>query len=101
MIIQRWQAPISPSAEQLRMMFEHEGLEPFMETFNPGVKIEDHRHPFGEVRIVVSGELLFSVAGNQFLLRTGDRVEVPANTKHNHVNQGTDDCVCVVAQKPF
>jgi quercetin dioxygenase-like cupin family protein len=101
MIINRWQAPITPTKEQLKIMFDQEGLEPFEENFPPGTKITDHRHPFGEVRTVVTGELLFSVAGNQFLLRPGDRVEVPANTRHTHVNNGSTDCLCVVAQRPF
>ena len=100
MIITRWQAPLTPSKELIKMMFENEGLEPLDEVYEPKVKISEHRHPFHEVRVVIAGELLFNIAGNQFLLRAGDRVEVPSNTKHSHTAQGTENCVCVYALRP-
>ena len=100
MLIIRWQAPITPNKEQVKVLMEAEGLDPFEEEYLPQVKITEHRHPFGEVRTVVEGELLFTIAGNQFLLRAGDRVEVPSNTKHWHVNNGSKPCVCICAQRP-
>lgn len=99
MIIQRWQAPQSPTTEQALLILENEGLDAFEESCPPQTKINDHRHAFCEVRIVVKGELLFNLSGNQFLLRAGDRLEIPANTKHAHANQTSADCVCVCAHK--
>lgn len=101
LIITRWQAPLTPSKTLIKQMFETEGLEPLEESFEPQTKIPEHRHPFHEVRMVVSGELLFNIAGNQFLLRPGDRVEVPSNTKHSHTSQGDDACICIYAQRPI
>ena len=83
------------------MILEAEGLEPFDETYTPQMKVTEHRHPFGEVRMVIQGELLFNIAGNQFLLREGDRVEIPANTRHWHINNGQTDCLCVCAHRLF
>ena len=101
MLVTRWQAPIAPTKSQVKMLLEAEGLDPYEEVYSPSIKINEHRHPLGEVRVVLSGELLFNIAGNQFLLRQGDRVEIPANTKHWHINNGQEDCVCVCAHKPF
>lgn len=98
-IINRWQAPITPNAEQITQILQAEGLDPFYESLNPGEKVMDHRHPFSEVRYIVSGELMFNISGNQFLLRPGDCVEVPANTKHWHAGQGNETCVCLVANR--
>lgn len=99
MIVTRWQAPLIPSKEQAFLILESENLEPFEETFEPQMKVGDHRHPFNEVRIIISGEMIFTVSGNQFVLRPGDRLEIPANTKHSHVSQGSLPCVCVCAQR--
>lgn len=99
MIITRWQAPVVPSKEQIHIILESEGLEPFDESYEPQVKIQDHRHPFTEVRVIISGEMIFNISGNQFVLRPGDRVEIPANTKHSHIAQGLQPCVCVCAQR--
>lgn len=101
MLITRWQAPLTPTKDQVAMLMQTEGLEPFEEDYAPQIKISEHRHPFAEVRVVVSGELLFNIAGNQFLLRAGDRVEIPANTKHWHVNNSQDLCVCICAHRAF
>lgn len=97
MLITKWQAPLVPTASQIKVLLESEGLEAFEERFEPQFKVKEHRHPFCEVRIIVEGEMLFSVSGSQFLLRAGDRIEIPGNTKHSHANQG--ECVCVCAHR--
>lgn len=81
------------------MILEAEGLEPFEESLEIGKKVTEHRHPFTEVRIVLSGEILFNVAGNQVLVREGDRLEIPANTRHSQQCQGSSPCVSIYAQK--
>ncbi|MBK7960475.1 MAG: cupin domain-containing protein [Bdellovibrionales bacterium] len=99
MIIQRWQAPLNLTQLQARLILENEGLEPYEEVFGPHEKIREHKHPFSEVRVVISGEMLFNISGNQFSLRPGDRVEVPANTKHSHSIMGGTPCCCVCAER--
>lgn len=99
MLITRWQAPLTPNKSQASLILESEGLEPYEELYEPQMKVHEHRHPFAEVRVIVEGELLFNISGNQFLLRPGDRVEVPANTKHSHMAQGSSRCICVCAQR--
>ena len=99
MIMTRWQAAVTPTGDQLKMILSDEGLDPFEEIFAGEMKIPDHRHPFTEVRVVLSGELLTNIAGNQVLLRAGDRIEIPANTRHAYIVQGQTPCICVCAQK--
>lgn len=101
MIITRWQAPLTPTKTQIHLILEAEGLEPFEEKYDPKLRIQEHRHPFCEVRVVAEGEMLFNVSGNQFLLRPGDRVEIPANTKHSHMAQGSEPCLCICAHRVF
>jgi quercetin dioxygenase-like cupin family protein len=50
--------------------------------------------------MVVEGELLVNVSGNQLLLRAGDRIEIPSNTKHHYSAHGDASCLCVIAQRP-
>lgn len=99
MIVNRWQAPIMPNIDEMKQILEREGLEPIVETIEPDRKIVDHRHPFAEIRMIIEGEMIFSVAGNQMLLRPGDRIEVPSNTRHSHQAQGRTPCQCLVAQR--
>lgn len=99
MIVTKWQAPLIPTKQQASLILEGEGLEPFEEVYAPQAKVKEHRHPFYEVRIIVEGELLFSVSGNQFLLRPGDRIEIPANTRHSHIAQGSQACTCICGSR--
>lgn len=101
MMMTRWQASLTPSKEQISAILEHEGLDPFEETLEASLKISEHRHPFAEVRVVAVGELLTTVAGNQVLLRSGDRIEIPANTKHSYQTHGNQDCLCICARRFF
>lgn len=101
MIVTRWQAPVLPTLEQIMMIFEAEGLMPHEEALKPKTVIADHRHPFDEVRMVISGTLFMNISGNQILLRSGDRIDIPANTRHSKSTEGDVDCVCVVASRPF
>ncbi len=88
MLVSRWQAPVLPTR-----------LEPQEEIFPPGAQVGDHRHPFDEVRIVVSGQLRLDIAGNRLLLRAGDRILIPANTRHSKQADGEEPCVCLYAMK--
>ena len=83
MLVSRWQAPILPKKEQIIMMFEAEGLQTYEERLPPQSSIQNHRHPFDEVRMVFSGELMVDVSGNKLLLRPGDKIIIPSNTKHS------------------
>lgn len=99
MLISRWQAQVLPTKEQIKMIFLAEGLEPQEEIYPVNSKVTEHRHPFDEVRMVVAGELFINVSGNQMLLRPGDRIEIPSNTRHETHARGNSDCVCVYARR--
>jgi mannose-6-phosphate isomerase-like protein (cupin superfamily) len=101
MKIIRWQAPIVPSKEQAQLIFENEDLDPFVESLQIDEKTKEHRHPFAEVRIVIEGELFFNIAGHQILLRAGDRIEIPANTKHTHYAKGNSPALSLCAFRAY
>jgi quercetin dioxygenase-like cupin family protein len=101
MLVTRWQAPIVPNMQQIKLMFEAEGLAPFEESLPPQSQVKDHRHPFDEVRMVAEGQLLLDIAGNRLLLRSGDKIIIPSNTRHSKMVEGTQSCVCVCAHKTF
>ncbi len=99
MIVNRWQAPILPTFEQIKMIFEREGLRPVEEVYTPGQEISAHRHPFDEVRMLVQGSLLIDIAGNNLLLRAGDKIIIPSNTKHSKKVHGKETCICIFSYK--
>ena len=101
MIVIRWQAPLKPTQEQARMIFHAEELIPREEILTGEEIYPEHRHPFDEIRMILSGELTMNIAGNQLLLRTGDKIVIPSNTKHSQKVLGSEPCRCIVANRPF
>lgn len=82
MIIRRWQAPITPDLKQIKQMFFLEGLQPKEETLEEGQTTKVQKCPFDQVRILAEGEMILDIAGNKVLLKEGDRVMIPSNTKY-------------------
>jgi quercetin dioxygenase-like cupin family protein len=101
MIVTRWSNTDIPVPVYAKTYFDSEGLTPVEEVLQPGQVIPDHRHPFDEIRIVVRGSMIMNVAGTQLMLREGDRIEIPAHTKHAKKNDSGEPCICAIAQRPF
>lgn len=99
MLIQRWQAPIIPNETQIKLVLQNEGLEPYDEVLEAGSQTREHKHPFCEVRVLIKGELSFNISGNRIVLRPGDRLEIPANTKHSYSVLGSEKSVSVCGMK--
>lgn len=83
------------------MIFLAEDLSPYEETLTREESYPDDRHPFDEMRMVLEGEMSTNISGNQLLLRPGDKIMIPANTKHSYRVLSAEPCVCLVAKRPF
>ena len=94
MIVRRWLAPLTPNKQQIESLFEKDGLEYFEENFSAGSKISLHRHPFDEIRILLKGQILYNVSGNQVLLKPGDKIIIPSNTLHSKTIKA-EDCFSI------
>lgn len=101
MLITRWQAPIVPKIDQITTWFEMEGLEPQKVTIQPKESFQNLRHPFDDVIMVAQGELILNIAGNKLLLREGDKIVIPSNTKHSKEVSGENPCTYISAQKTY
>lgn len=100
MLVSRWLAPVVPTPDQVRMIFDGEGLEGVEEHFTQGQVFPEHRHPFDEIRMVISGEMFLNVSGNRLLLRAGDKIRIPSNTKHAYETESSE-CRSLCAYSTF
>ena len=97
MLVFRWQAPVLPTKQQIIEMFLSEELIPYEETFPPQIFIQYHRHPFDEVRFLLSGSLMVDISGNKLLLRPGDKIVIPSNTRHSKKVENDTPCISICA----
>lgn len=102
MIIHRWQGHKTLNLEEIKKCYHILEDQDFREEKYPATSlIKDHTHNLLEIRIICSGELLCNVAGNQILLRPGDKIEIPANTRHSYANNQKEDCISLVGYYSF
>ncbi len=101
MMITRWTGLQAPPPQQLKLLLVNEGLQPELETLPAHLTLKDHRHPFDEVRVILEGMLIMDINGNQLLLKAGDRIDIPANTRHSKTVHGGSACISLTARRTF
>ena len=99
MKITRWRADRKPTKDEVESLFKDEGLEFMVEELPTGSQVKEHKHPFDKVRIVITGAMRYNVAGNEFILRDGDRLDLPSNTRHWTRIEPGSDCVTIYAHR--
>ena len=80
--ITRWSGEHAPLQSNLVDALKAEGLVAYVEDSEPSCRFEAHQHPNDEVLVVVSGELTFGVGDKEWVLKAGDRLDLPAETPH-------------------
>lgn len=65
----------------------------------PGETYSDHRHDYDKVLTVEAGSISFTLPDGSVLLRSGDRLELPAGTAHGAL-VGPDGVRCLETHLP-
>ncbi len=84
MQLTRWNDETLPSLEALRSALTGEGLTVTEWADPAGTVYPVHTHEHAEVRVVVRGQMRVGLpdSGEEFILGTGDRLDIPPNTPH-------------------
>jgi uncharacterized protein YjlB len=78
-----------------------EGLDASPWSNGPGDRYGAHEHGYDKVIVVVSGSIVFGLPaeGTSIVLETGDRLELPAGTRHDAL-VGALGVTCLEAHVP-
>jgi quercetin dioxygenase-like cupin family protein len=98
MKITRWTAQLDPKKDIIVKLFHAEGLDGSEVTVEPGKKMANLRTNMREIIQVINGELIFNLSGNQFVLRSGDKLEMASNTSYSYSNLKNESCLFLTAQ---
>lgn len=95
--VERWPEGMEvPDEAGLRQRMAKEGLSPYRWSNAPGDVYKAHTHSYHKVIYVVEGSITFGVPGNKVELRAGDRLDLPAGTRHDAV-VGAEGVTCLEA----
>ncbi len=84
MRLTRWNQTVPPAAPVLRRALQTEGLSVLEWTDSPGTVYAVHAHPFGQVRVILSGQLRIGLpeTAEEIVLTPGDRLDLDADVPH-------------------
>ena len=94
----RWEEEESPTEKTIAQLLRDEGLSYYPWSSSPKDLYAPHLHTFDKVLYVTCGSITFILSDESetLTLRTGDRLELPANTIHSAV-VGSQGVTCFEA----
>lgn len=84
-MIKRWQRDSLPSEGEIIKTLEEKGVSGYRWSNAPGFTYSAHTHSFHKVIYVLQGSITFGLPdeGENFFLKAGDRLDLPAGTLHD------------------
>jgi quercetin dioxygenase-like cupin family protein len=90
---------VSASPERAALAaFAAEGLMPQRWSNGSGFRYGEHDHPYHKVLFCVAGSITFSTPDGDVTLHPGDRLDLPAGTRHGAV-VGPEGVTCMEAAR--
>jgi quercetin dioxygenase-like cupin family protein len=77
-----WSKSTKPTLEELKAMLRKEGLQCELYSDPPGMKYGRHKHDFDDFVVIVSGKMKLAADTGMWIMKPGDRVNLPAHTTH-------------------
>ena len=82
--LERWDDSDGPLSEKRMMgLLDREGYEVAVYAYREGTVFAEHAHPQEKCDAVLEGILRITVAGAAYDLKAGDRLYLPAGTRHS------------------
>lgn len=82
--LERWEQEDGPLSEKrLMAAIEREGYEVCTYTYRPGTAFAEHEHSQDKCDAVLEGALRITVGETAYELKSGDRLYLPAGTRHS------------------
>ena len=71
-----------PTLDELRAILKKQGLECELYSDKPGTKYGRHKHDFDDFVVIVQGQMKLATEKGAYLMKPGDRIDLPRNTVH-------------------
>ncbi len=95
----RWTKSKRPTLEELKKNLDQMGRESVLYSDLPGTKYGRHKHPFEDFIVIVSGRMKLTTDTGEWMLKPGDRLDLPPNTVHAAAMIGKEEVRYLSAAK--
>lgn len=98
--VTRWTGSKHPTLSTITRMMNEQGLRPYRWDTNPNQRLAVRTHGFDKVLYVIEGTMEISLpdSNQRVRLRAGDRIDIPAKTRHASLT-GESGATCLEAAK--
>lgn len=83
----------------LKRQLREEGYNIYVHSHPAGMVFPEHKHTHLTVHIILSGQMAVIMDGEEYLLKSGDRLEIPADVLHSAEVIGESPVVCIDARR--
>jgi quercetin dioxygenase-like cupin family protein len=83
-----------------KVVGEGQKMTCLMTIWEPGATFSMHTHPHEQIGICLQGEGIFTIDGDEYVVKKGDVYNIPSNVPHNERNDGEDSVVFVECFAP-
>ena len=94
----RWEEKGKPTLEGLTQRLEAKGLRSELFSDPPGTKYGRHAHEWNDFVVIVSGQMTIGIGDEFWVMKPGDRLDIPKNTFHWAKVTGRKDVVYLSAK---
>ena len=95
--VRPWSEPSEPDETTLRAMLEAEGFSSFCWSDTPNAHYDEHEHDRDESIWLLAGSIRFGADGRELALAPGDRLMLPAGTRHT-ADAGPEGATYLIGQ---
>lgn len=88
-----------PTLNELKSILEREGLQCELYSDKPHTKYGRHKHDFDDFIVIVEGRMKLGTDKAEYVLKPGDRLDLPKNTVHWAEVLGKEDVKYLSAAK--
>jgi quercetin dioxygenase-like cupin family protein len=97
--LQPWTEPTLPSEQEAEAKLHQEGYESFIWNDVPGSTYPRHQHSYDECLWVLKGQITFTIDDQDYPLKPGDRLYLPARLPHTAKVSAQAGVTYLVGQK--
>lgn len=71
-----------------KLLVDGQNITVLWSTWEPGASAPEHTHPHEQIGVCFEGEMIFTIYGREYTVRTGEFYHIPSNAPHAERNDG-------------
>jgi quercetin dioxygenase-like cupin family protein len=83
-----------------KLVAEGQNMTALMSTWAPNSDFAVHVHPHEQIGICVAGEAVFTIDGEEYVVKKGDVYHIPSNVPHAERNDGDEPAIFMECFSP-